>query len=125
MPNDFTAVFATLKSLLARHARDLAVKTDTSAEYSLDTKSPSPFPQHKGHPLQFGSVRVGRNYVSYHLMPIYMSGTLMKLITPALKKHMQGKSCFNFKTNPDAALLSDLRTLTDSALRDWKEKNWL
>ena len=44
---------------------------------------------------------MGKNYVSYHLMPVYMNGVWQKRISPELKKRMQGKACFNFsEVNP-------------------------
>ena len=48
----------------------------------------------------FGSVRLGKAYVSYHLMPLYMRPALTSLVSPVLKKRMQGKTCFNFKAGP-------------------------
>jgi hypothetical protein len=93
----FATVFAVLKPVLAEHANRLAVKADTPVEYTLVTKSASPFPQHKGQPLYFGSVRLGKAYVSFHLVPLYMCPALAKSISPALKKRMQGKACFNFR----------------------------
>src|SRR5437016_10954172 len=101
MAADFSAVFAALKPILAKYEKRLSVKTNTSIEYTLLTKSPSPFPQHKGEPLYFGSVRLGKAYVSFHLVPLYMCPTLPSTISPALKKRMQGKTCFNFKADPD------------------------
>jgi hypothetical protein len=65
MAADFAAVFAVLKPVLTKYANRLAVKADTSVEYSLVTKSASPFQQHKGQPLHFGSVRLGKAYVSW------------------------------------------------------------
>jgi hypothetical protein len=125
MPSDFAPVFAALKPILAKYARSLSVKTETPIEYTLVTKSPSPFPQHKGQPLYFASVRLGKAYVSYHLVPIYMDPKLDATIQPALKKHMQGKACFNFKTVPDAALKKELTQLTAAALDEWRKKKWL
>jgi hypothetical protein len=121
----FAPVFAVLKSALAKNANRLAVKTDTPIEYTLVTKSASPFPQHKGQPLFFGSVRIGKAYVSLHLLPLYMCPTLLKSVTPALKKRMQGKACFNFKSEPEPELLADLKRLTEAALKLWGEKKWL
>jgi hypothetical protein len=43
-------------------------------------------------------VRKGKSYVSFHLIPVYMFPDLLKGLSPALEKRMQGKSCFNFKT---------------------------
>jgi hypothetical protein len=122
MPAEFTAVFAALKAVLANCAARLSVKTDTPIEYTLVTKFASPFPQHKGQPMWFGSVRPGKAYVSLHLMPLYMNPALTKTISPALKKRMQGKTCFNFKTDPGPELIAELERLTEAALKQWTEK---
>lgn len=125
MPTEFAPVFSTLKPVLATHSKRLAVKADTPVEYTIVTKSPSPFPQHKGQPLYFGSLRLGKAYVSFHLLPLYMDPVLTKAISPALKKRMQGKACFNFKTAPEPELLAELKTLTKASLDRWSEKKWL
>ena len=125
MASDFAPVFAALKPVLAKHENRLAVKADTSVEYTLVTKSASPFPQHKGQPMYFGSVRLGKAYVSFHLMPLYMSPALVKTISAALKKRMQGKTCFNFKTVPEPELIATLARLTEAAFQQWSEKQWV
>jgi hypothetical protein len=119
MTAEFATIFAALKSVMAEQESGLAVRKDTPTEYSLVTKHASPFPQHKGQPMWFGAVKLGKAYVSFHLMPLYMSPTLEKEISPALKKRMQGKTCFNFKTLPDAELIADLKRLTAVAARAW------
>ncbi len=125
MSSDFAAVFAVLKPVLAKYAKRLSVKADTPTEYTLLTKRPSPFPQHKGQPMYFGSVRLGKAYVSFHLMPLYMCPALTDTISPALKRRMQGKTCFNFKNDPEAELIGELRRLTEAGVREWKEKKWI
>ena len=75
--------------------------------------------------MYFGSVRLGKAYVSYHLVPIYMCPPLTASIQPALKKHMQGKACFNFKKVPDAALLREAKQLTAAAFEMWRKNKWL
>lgn len=111
--------------MLAKYAKRLSVKADAPIEYTLLSKSASPFHQHKGEPLYFGSVRLGKAYVSFHLMPLYMCPELTKTISPALKKRMQGKTCFNFKTDPDPELVADLKRLTAAGFKLWREKKWL
>ena len=125
MPTDFAPVFSTLKPVLAPYSKRLAIKADTSVEFTMVTKSPSPFPQHKGQPLYFASMRVGKAYVSFHLLPLYMDPALTKTISPALKKRMQGKACFNFKSEPEPELLAELKTLTKAALDQWSQRKWL
>ena len=115
MAEDFAVVFEALRAVLAGYADRLAVKTDTPEEYLLVSKYPSPFPQHKGQPLEFGKLRRGKAYVSFHLMPLYMHPTLPKTILPGLKKRMQGKTCFNFKAAPELDVLEELRRVTEAA----------
>jgi hypothetical protein len=125
MAADFDAVFTALKTVLAKHEKRLSVKAETPTEYTVVTQSPSPFPQHKGEPMYFGSVKAGKAYVSFHLMPLYMCPTLNEQITPALKKRMQGKTCFNFKALPEPELTEELKRLTEAGLKLWNEKKWL
>jgi len=119
MPDNFKEIFTILKELLAPYEGHLAVKTDTPEEYWLVTRGPSPFPQHKGHPLDVTWIRTGKAYVSFHLMPIYMKPELTKAMSPALKKRMQGKTCFNFTSRPDAEMLEELSRLTWASLSAW------
>src|SRR6266481_9634723 len=107
MTSDFAATFAALKPVLSKYEKRLSVKADPPIEYTVLTKSASPFPQHKGQPLYFGSVRLGKAYVSFHLLPLYMCPELTKSISPALKKRMQGKTCFNFKTDTEPDLVAE------------------
>jgi len=125
MADDFAEVIEELRRLLEKYRDKLAVTIDTPAEYTLYTKSPSPFPQHKGHGMFFASVRLGKAYVSFHLMPLYMCEALTAGISPSLKKRMQGKSCFNFKTSPSAELVAELEQLTAAAFKHWDEQKWL
>lgn len=119
------AVFNALREVLAACSERCTVKIDTAAEYVLDTRSPSPFPQHKGQPMFFGMVKSGKAYVSFHLMPLYMCAPLQTEVPPNLKKRMQGKTCFNFKTMPDPETLVELRRLTAACLTAWADRGWL
>ena len=109
MPNNdqLKQVFAELKSLLKPYLKKMDVKKDTETEYWLYTR----FLMRNKQPLCFGGVRMGKNYVSYHLLSVYASPALLKTISPELKKRMQGKACFNFK-QVDKKLFAELKTLT-------------
>ncbi|HML24094.1 MAG TPA: hypothetical protein PKD09_20730 [Aggregatilinea sp.] len=119
MSADFDAIFDRLKALLTRHAPDLVVVHDAPGNYYLDTTVKGP----NKKPLFFGAVQIKKNYVSYHLMPIYMYPDLLDGHSEELKKRMQGKSCFNFK-NVDEPLLAELSTLTEQAY-DWLAREHL
>ncbi len=104
---DFAAVFAGLKRLLKPYARRMTVKHDAPEIYYLESSASNRYGEH----VFFGAVRMGKAYVSYHLMPIYVFPDLAKKLSPGLKKRMQGKSCFNFKA-VDPALFAELKALT-------------
>jgi hypothetical protein len=117
---DFAEVFSALKALLKKHEKTLKVIKDQPNEYTLVTKSAT----NRGMPMWFGSVRAGKAYVSYHLMALYFNPKMNALVPPILKKRMQGKTCFNFKTI-DKELLAELKALTQSAVDDYKKRELL
>ena len=57
-------------------------------------------------------------------MGVYFEPALLKGISPELKKRMQGKSCFNFKT-VDKALFKELGELTARCKKHWKAQGRL
>jgi len=122
---DFPTVFAALREVLATHAGKFAVATDSPAQYTLLTCSPSPFPQHKGQPMWFAEARLGKAYVSLHLMALYFNTELVATISPELKKRMQGKTCFNFQSMPEPALLAELRRLSKASVQVFAQRKWL
>jgi hypothetical protein len=104
---DFPLVFEHLKNILKPFEPKLTVTADTPSIYSLD----GPYSEKWEKQLFFGSAQIKKNYVSFYLMPVYMFPDLLKDISPELRKHMQGKSCFNFKkVEPD--LFEELSELT-------------
>ena len=125
MAADFESAFQSLKAIYRPYADRLHVKADTPTNYALYSRVPSPFPQHKGHGMYFGSVEIGKAYVSFHLMPLYMNDKLTATISPALEKRMQGKTCFNFKAVPEAGILAELDRLTTSGFRCFQDKSWV
>jgi hypothetical protein len=54
-------------------------------------------------------------------MPVYMYPDLLKDISPELKKHMQGKSCFNFK-KVDPELFQELSELTKKGAERFQQE---
>ena len=108
---EFSAVFKELKKILKPYAPRLTVTADTPEAYSLD----GPYSEKWKKVVFFGAVQVKKNYVSFYLMPVYMFPELLKDVSPELKKHMQGKSCFNFKKiEPD--LFNELASLTHKSV---------
>lgn len=113
-------VFDALKTIMEPHAVLLDVKHDEPGNYYVDTFH---IMQNK-QPLWFGGVQIKKHYVSYYLMPVYVNPELLATISPDLKKRMQGKSCFNFKT-VDEKLFKELAKLTRRGLQDFRARGYL
>jgi hypothetical protein len=96
-----------LKSIIKPYAKKLIVKADTADAFSLD----GAYSEKWKKEIFFGAAQIKKNYVSFYLMPVYMYPDLLKNISPELKRHMQGKSCFNFKKD-DKSLFDELAQLT-------------
>ena len=118
--NDFQAAFEKLKAILKPYEAKLVVVHDTDKAYYLDT----PYLMKNKQRLFFGAVRVGKAYVSFHLMPVYANADLSKTISPELKKRMQGKSCFNFKA-VDEKLFKELAKLTRAGFKQFTNPAFL
>ncbi len=117
---DFGAVFEELKKVMGTVAPQLRVIDDQPEKYSLVTQSKS----WRGGPMFFGAITLGKAYVSYHLMALYVCPELTKEVPLGLGKRKQGKACFNFRA-PDVALFAELRDLTKAGLEKYRAKNWL
>ncbi len=86
----------------------------------LNSTKPAP----NGSPLFFGGVRVGKNCVRLHLMPVYAAPVLLEGLSPELLARMQGKSCFNFKTL-DQLPLGEVKTLVRRSFALFKKVGWI
>jgi hypothetical protein len=115
---DFEAVFAGLRAILAEYEPKLKVVRDKPGDYYLDTHT---LGKNK-KPIMFAAARIGKGYVSYYFMPVY-SGVI-KGMSPALKKRMQGKACFNF-TKCDPELFSELSRVTRQGYEAWRKIGWV
>ena len=115
---EFPVVFDQLKKILQPYAPKMSVTTDTPEAYSLD----GPYSEKWKKAVFFGSAQIKKNYVSFYLMPVYMFPDLLKDISPELRKHMQGKSCFNFKkVEPD--LFKELARLAQKGAERFKKES--
>ena len=84
--------FDVLSGLLKPYAKKMIIKHDTDTNYYLDEAISSDKPQ------MFSAVQVKKNYTSFHVFPVYCHPELLDDVSEELKKRMQGKSCFNFKS---------------------------
>jgi len=98
---EFENIFTSLKALIDQYEPQLIVVDNTKEQYTLNTHHI----MKNGSPLFFGMVKIGKNYVSLHLMPVYVFPDLLSDIPETLKKRMQGKSCFNFKKSDQVPIV--------------------
>ncbi len=98
----------------------MALKSTNADYYYLESREAT----YKGKPMFFAAVRAGKNYVSYHLMPVYGCPELLKDASPGLMKRMQGKACFNF-TAVDKPLFAELGRLTRAGYNKFKTLKYL
>jgi hypothetical protein len=104
---DFGRLFDRFKAMLAPYAAKMHVSAAEPNMYGVDMA-----PEGERDPSTwFAGTRLGKRYVSYYLMPIYVRPTLLDGISPELRRRMQGKSCFNL-SRVDESLLAELETLT-------------
>src|SRR5436190_18058587 len=107
MNTKFAEIFARLRAIIEPHAGGLKVCSDSPTHYCVDVAFSARVK--KGYPIAW--VKVGKNYVSYHFMPVYMFPKLREGMSEKLRARMQGKACFNFKTRDDG-LFEELSDLT-------------
>ncbi len=129
MPNQFQSVFERLRDILKKHAGGFSVVKDASDHYSLEAPVGPATLQAWGGKMKSPMIpvawlQVGKAYVSFHLMGVYGNPTLLDECSTELRKHMQGKSCFNFKT-VDEPLFAELERLTIQSLAGMKKAGYV
>lgn len=102
--------FAVLSEILRPYAGEMIVKHDTDSNFYLEETRSSKKPQ------MFGAVQVKKNYTSFHLFPVYCQPDLLDDVSEQLRKRMQGKSCFNFKS-ADQVPVGELEGLVAQAFK--------
>jgi len=108
----FADTFAALRAILEPHAKRMTVTLDEPGRYRLASPTMT---DRIGRPLLCAWVQVNKNYVSYHLMPVYGNKALRDSLSPSLRKRMQGKSCFNF-TTVERGQLRELAAVTKKGI---------
>jgi hypothetical protein len=113
--DQFREVYTRLRGLLESLTDELKVVDDKPGIFTVA----SPKEGLRDPEAYFGGVRLGKRYVSYYLMPVYVNPALLMDISPELKRRMQGKSCFNF-VKVDDVLLDEVRQLTQRGLESYR-----
>ncbi len=102
MSADLEAIEARLWSILEPYRGRLV----PGSVYGLATLQR---PGAKAHDF-FAGVRVAPRHVAFHLMPIYADPGLLDAVSPDLRRHLKGKTTFNFSV-VDEVLFTELGAL--------------
>jgi hypothetical protein len=126
---EFEPIFIRLRAVLRKHAATLSVKDDAPTCYCLEADAgPAALRAWGGKVkrpmIPVAWVQVGKAYVSYHLMGVYGNAKLRDGMSKELKARMQGKACFNFKSN-DEALFEELELLTAQSIASFRKAGYI
>jgi hypothetical protein len=110
---DLGPVEARLRAIVDAYRDRLVV----GSVYGLETLTR---PEAKAHDF-FAFVKPGTSYVSLYLKPVYTWPDLLDDISPELRKRLQGsRTAFSFAV-VDEALLAELETLVERAVRRYRK----
>ena len=115
---DFSAIFEKLKIVLKKYEKRCVVEKDTESDYYLNTKKLD----QKKSPIFFAATSINKISVSFYLMPVYRYPDILDEISPELRKHLHGKSCFRF-TKVEPALFKELSMLTKRSIERCKKQS--
>ena len=115
--DDFSAIFETFKGILKKYEKHSIVEKDSETDYYLNTRKL----YNKKKPIFFAATSINKISVSFYLMPIYCCPGLLDGMSPGLRKHLHGKSCFRF-SKAEPALFKELSALTKKCVEWYKDQ---
>jgi hypothetical protein len=128
MPAEFEKIFLRLKTILEKNSRGFS-SSETKTSFSIcGGVGPATLKVWKGEmrkpimPVAF--LKIGKAYVSYHLMGLYTDSSLHDKMSKGLKARMQGKTCFNFKKE-DEVLFKELEKFTPLVIKAFKKNGFV
>lgn len=108
-------LFSALRAMLLPHRSSLSVVHDDPEHFYANCARSDA----KGKAQFFCAIKVSGRKHLFHFMPVYDFPELIDTISPALKKRMQGKSCFNFDTI-EPPLMTELSGLVKQGANRYK-----
>ena len=118
--DDFAKAYVELRRLFRPYEGRLVIVRDLPGDVYFDTRR---FGSNQ-KPIFFAAVRIGKRYVSFHFMPVYVDSKLLARISPELREHMQGKSCFSFR-RPEPELFAQLGALLRAGWESYRKAGYL
>ena len=108
-------LFSALRAMLLPHRSSLSVVHDDPEHFYANCARSDA----KGKAQFFCAIKVSGRKHLFHFMPVYDFPELIDTISPALKKRMQGKSCFNFESM-DQDLVAELKGLVGQGVERYR-----
>lgn len=122
-PASLDQVFDELKTILARHARLFTEREGTvknKRDYHLILQKPLVIDGRKRNELWFASIIQQKDSVGFY----FTSPNVKNRLSAELLKHLDGKSCFHFKTLTPA-LKKDVTAALQLGLEAYRKKKWM
>lgn len=120
---DRQKVFTDLKGVLEPYLKEFKAY-DSPGKFSLYTKKPVMIDGRPFEEVYFAGIKMNKNMVSFHFMPIYMNQSLRDKVPASLQKVLRGHTCFNLKElSPE--MVGDIRHLLDLGVAGYKARGWL
>jgi len=116
-------VFDELKTILSRHAKLFTERegmVKNKRDYHLILQKPLVIDGRKRDELWFASIIQQKDSVGFYFTPPDVKSKL----SPELLQHLDGKSCFHFKTLTPA-LKKDVEAALKAGLEAYRKKKWL
>ena len=125
----FHSVFQWLRGIAKAHAPLASVGEDAPTLYTLIAEVGPETVRLRGAKAAGTSMpvvylKVGKSYVSFHLLGLYMNPSLEDQISAELIKRKQGKACFNFRKE-DTDLTRELRDLTKKSIVELRSRRFI
>ena len=126
---EFRSVFRWLRGIAKAHAPLASVGEDAPTLYTLIAEVGPETVRLRGAKAAGTSMpvvylKIGKSYVSFHLLGLYMNPSLEGQISAELVKRKQGKACFNFRKE-DSDLTKELRELTRKSIIALRSKGFI
>jgi hypothetical protein len=126
--SELQPIFKELRAILIKQAPGFRVSEDSAHHYALEaTPGPATLRAWGGQVrrarIPVAWVEIRKTYVSYHLMGVGHP-KVRRAMSTRLEARMQGKTCFNFKTN-DETIFRELERLTVRGLAAFREAGFI
>ena len=121
---DLTAIFESLKALLAAYAPPLVAKMDDASHYDLWSVKDLVIEGRKRREVYFAGLIIQKGYVGFYYMPVYAQTELKDVFAPELLGLLKGKSCFHIK-RLTPALLAQIEAALRAGYEMYRERGWV